>query len=334
MIGVLTAGSLIHYKTGQLRLLLFWISGAFALFWLRGLESRGHDVAAQLFWAILLAGLFAGLLAIFEWVLGLRLDSVVPGYSPAQLEFGTAFGRRASALSGHPLRLGTITMLGAVFATIALPLTTTRKERWLCWGALIACAGGLLTSGARGAWLAALVGIAGAVLTGRRIRLSEWRPIVTPALAIAVLVLATGLWSLAHERVSGGAFQPGSFGQRLAALTIFEKVWSRAVVWGVGLGGVAELTSAAGLRLPNLENEYLRLFLAAGILAPVSLVFLGMRRMFSAARQESYTGIAAVGGLLALFVNFATYNLFSWSMGPPLLIMLAVMALPRRLGNV
>jgi hypothetical protein len=101
-------------------------------------------------------------------------------------------------------------------------------------------------------------------------------------------------------------------------------------MFGVGLGGVAELTSAAGLVLPNLENEYIRLFLAAGVLAPMSLIFLGARRALSAARSPSYLGTAAVGGIMSLLVNLATYNLFSWSMGPALLTMLAVMSMPAR----
>ena len=105
--------------------------------------------------------------------------------------------------------------------------------------------------------------------------------------------------------------------------------WGRRIpVFGLGFGGATEVTARMGMLLPNLENEYLRFLLAAGVAGPLALLVTSVRRIRSAILLRSgLTRSASIGCLTALFVNMGTYNLFSWSVAPSLFVALSVAAL-------
>ncbi|MGE5178757.1 MAG: O-antigen ligase family protein [Bacteroidota bacterium] len=332
LILVLCGATLLHAAAGELRGVLFWIGAGLFLWWLRTEERENGDVHSQAADAILAAGAFGGMLAILAHVHVLDITRLLPGYEPNELEFTYQAGTRAPGLSGHPLRFGSLTMLAAIFAmpwAFEEGLSNQRRVGYI--GALGLSLGGLVLSGARGSWL----GMAVAVLVFALIRASTGssRTVLRIALygAVAGLLLwATGLWRLIESRLVGAASHPGSINQRRLVTEGIRYVWSQVPPFGVGFGGAAEMAMRMGLKLLNLENEYLRFFFTAGFAGPVCLLLLGFRRIGAALRTHpsSPIRVAAVCALSAVLVNVGTYNMFSWSMGPPLLAMLAFLVLP------
>jgi hypothetical protein len=146
---------------------------------------------------------------------------------------------------------------------------------------------------------------------------------------VGVAVGVTGVWHIVADRIVGESAHPGSFNQRLMALQAIASVWSRVPLLGVGFGGATRVVQDAGLSVPNIENEYLRLFLAAGLAGPVVLLAIGFRRLATLRRDKSLTDrISILAAMIGLLVDMATYNLFGWSFGPPLFFIVTVLALP------
>jgi hypothetical protein len=207
----------------------------------------------------------------------------------------------------------------------------SRDKRMPYAWALALSLGGLVLSGARGSWL----GIGVAIVLFSLIRIREgagrtvWR-IASYGVAGALLLWATGLWLLIEARLFGAAAHPGSINQRLLVVEGVKYVWSQVPLFGVGFGGAAEMGMRMGLRLLNLENEYLRFFFTAGFAGPTALLLLGARRMrlAIATLTQSPVRIAVLCSMPAVLVNIGTYNMFSWSMGPPLLAALVFLAMP------
>jgi hypothetical protein len=149
-------------------------------------------------------------------------------------------------------------------------------------------------------------------------------------LFVAALVWTSGAWRFFYERAIGSASHPASLEQRLQVLQAFAATWSQVPLLGLGFGGASEKTMAMGLRVLNIENEYIRLFLVGGWLAVVSLLLLALRRIYFAALQVKQHGRAvALAGWAGLLVNLATYNFFAWSFGPSLFYAFAVLSSPQ-----
>ncbi|HET9941365.1 MAG TPA: O-antigen ligase family protein, partial [Candidatus Eisenbacteria bacterium] len=188
---------------------------------------------------------------------------------------------------------------------------------------------GLVLSGARGAWLGLCLGAAAMVLVQRDP--SAMRRAVrlgAALLALAAITLLSGVGGFLYERIAGSASHPASWAQRYDALLAVASWGRRIPLIGLGFGGATELTARMGMLLPNLENEYLRFLLAAGVAGPLVLLVTGVRRIRSAIRLPSGpVRTAGIGCLTALFVNMGTYNLFSWSIAPSLFMALAVVTL-------
>ncbi len=323
---VLFAAAALHAGAGELRNLLFRATGILGVLWLRAQERWAPRLREQITWGIIAAGLAGSVVAVLDFLGVVRLDQLMPWYEPHELEFTYFLGQRASGLSGHPLRLGTLTMLSCLLA-MAMFLGTRSKSRGRA-GSVVAlgiCLVGLVLSGARGAWLGFAVGLVALVFAGRRS--SQSLPVgrILAGLGLlAILVWSTGLWRIISERLFGLASHPGSFLQRYQALLAVAELWTRIPILGVGFGGADEITQNVGLRLPNLENEYLRFLLTAGLAGPLAFLALGLRRIRLAHRSLGFPHRAAsISALVALFVNVATYNTFSWSVGPLLLYAVA-----------
>jgi hypothetical protein len=327
--GVLTASTLIHSATGELRGIVLWTGACLALYWIRAEAQGGRLSSRQVCLAIVAAGSISGLMAAVEFLGVLSLRSLIPGYEPNQLEFASALGLRASGLSGHPLRLGTLTMAASLLClTWLLDRKVRARTSAIVAAALAASLTGLVLSGARGAWLGFLVGLA--VLAALR-----WRAVASYAafraiaygMGISLFVWGSGLWTYVYERTSGVAFHAASIGQRLQALEAVLSIASRVPVTGVGFGGAANIAWIAGLKIPNLENEYLRFFLVAGLFGPCVLMLIGIRRVRSLlGSTRTVIGTSMLVTLAAVFANIATYNLFSWSSGPLLFFALCTVA--------
>jgi len=196
---------------------------------------------------------------------------------------------------------------------------------------------GLVLSGARGSWLGLAFGTAAIAIAGHpgsRARRG------VPALVGGIILLlgaawATGLLTVINERLFGTATSPGSFNQRFQALLAVGEASRRLPFLGVGFGGADEITRDVGLEIPNLENEYLRFFLAAGWIGPLALALLWIRRLVVArVVLPTLQGTAAIACLVGLAVNAGTYNMLSWSVGPTIVCAVAFLALPLPLAGV
>ena len=145
------------------------------------------------------------------------------------------------------------------------------------------------------------------------------------AVAVALggaLLWMSGLGYVITERLFGGASAPESIALRVRALWAIVDHWRDLPLLGVGPGRCAEVARQMGLRSGNLENEYVLALLSIGFIGPLTIALVGVRRFLlaRAAKPE-----AARGGYLAivvaLFINFGTYNLFSWSSGPAIVFL-------------
>jgi hypothetical protein len=329
---LLTATSLLHSQSGEIRGVLFWMSACLALYWLRAEERRCPGPAVQIENALIAAGALGGVLAILERTGAFHVSELVSLYQPATLDLGVGNGQRAVALSGHPLRLGSLTMLSSL---IGLARITHRDGDTRHRAATLAAIGlslaGLALSGARGSWLGFAVGCVLVVVLGDRSRLTR-RIFAGTAITVAVITVGwlTGAWEFFYARVIGTTSHPASLEQRLLVLDAVRQVWSQIPVFGLGFGGASDKVMAMGLRALNIENEYLRFFLAAGWLGPLSILVIGWRRIRSALDHgRSLRSVVAITALGALFVNMASFNLFAWSFGPAVLFAVAVLAMPR-----
>jgi hypothetical protein len=86
-----------------------------------------------------------------------------------------------------------------------------------------------------------------------------------------------------------------------------------------------------GLIVPNLENEYIISFFASGVMGPIALLVFGIRRLWLAwSRLPSPSASRSFAAISAILLNLATYNLFSWSAGPALVLAVAWLANPDR----
>jgi len=331
LVAVLVTATLLQARSGEVRGILFWAAAAMILCWLRAEERECRSVSAQIAVAIIAAGAISSMVAIVDFVGIVKASAVVPRYEPAQLDFADTLGLRASGISGHPLRLGTLSMVSSL-VTLSWLIERKGSDRYrtLALVAIAITLAGLVLSGARGSWVGFVVGYIAisSQRWGRAALRALWRSTILFA-GFGVLLLLTGLWPFVYERLFGSAFHPGSIGQRLAALQSVLIIWRDVPLFGVGFGGAVDLTQKAGLRLPNLENDYLRFFLTAGIVGPVSLLTIGVRRVLLALRDiPSWRRTAALAALLSLFVNIATYNLFSWSVAPALFFAVAMIGDP------
>jgi len=139
------------------------------------------------------------------------------------------------------------------------------------------------------------------------------------AVAIAGLLLASGLGFVVQERLVGNASTPVSIGQRIVALQSIFASLPALPFFGVGPGGAAEFLLRAGAVVPNIENEYLIALVTGGPLAMLALVLvvvIVIRIVFRQAKYAHDPGSLALW--VALSINLATFNIFSWSAGPPL----------------
>jgi O-antigen ligase len=312
---------------GGLREVGTWIAGALfalvvAISLAEGtLDARGPMLALVIVSAVLGLGAVLERLASAEVVTGL-----IPDYQPYVRTFAVGLGDRASSWAGHPLRLGTVTMLGCLSG---LHLLTHRAgSRMLLTAATLLGAGGLLLSGARGSWLGLAVG-AGMMVVGGGSRTIARRVVLAAVLVLAAYSLAslTGIDRLVVERIGGSAVDVGSLGQRADVLRIAWDVWREKPVLGHGLRALNDAIYARGLNLANYENEYLGMLFGAGVLgfAAFGVVLARTIRLgFSGLREPECA--ALVGLWLSAAVNIGTYNMFSWSAGPVLFLTLAVLA--------
>jgi O-Antigen ligase len=312
-----------NMEAGELRGLLFWAAALCCLLWVRSEEVSGVTSRPQILAAILGAGAVGGALAGVSHAGILDIGAILPGYQANDLEFSYMLGSRAVGLSGHPLRLGSLAMIASIVAISWLVDSESSQRRKVALGAMLGCSIlGLVLSGARGAWLALACGLV--VITFARQGFSVQTRVVrliTIGACCGALLWLSGATSLVYERMFGDAVHPLSLQQRLEALNGIRVIWSQVPLFGVGFGGTADITARMGMLLPHLENEYLRFYLTGGILAPLIFLVVGCRRIAGLWKERPSAHRTAMLGILSAFmVNVATYNFFSWSVGPSLFV--------------
>ncbi len=323
-VAVLLSGDL-----GGMREVVMWASGA-VLVW--GLASRVSEDSSALLRALgvsfMLVGAFMGLAAIAErYVGGAGVYSILAGYQPIVRDVGGSIGVRASSFAGHPLRLGTLEMLAVVSCVSGLA-SSSRSMQVCALLCLPVSSAGLVLSGARGAWLASAVGIAVYLALSWRGK-RQVAMVVTLAVSLTLVLTAasTPVGKYMLERISGSASQSTSIGQRLAVGAVAGRVIAERPVFGWGFRGSDSAVQAQGLRLANVENDYLGLAIAAGIPAVLLLIFGVVRSTLAILRVRTHGAAPYLGALIAaLAVNIGTYNMLTWSYGPAVLMLLLLLA--------
>jgi O-antigen ligase len=175
----------------------------------------------------------------------------------------------------------------------------------------------MLLSGARGSWLACVVGLAVLLIMSPIAQ----RPRAVRAMALLVTVAGTalyfsGLAELVVERVFGVAAHPLSLGQRVGVLGATLSLWSRSPVVGFGFGQYLDQVTSIGFVFSNTENEYVNFLLASGIVGFGLFLFVLGRTGVNLVRSRRQAGIAPIAALFAGWVVLiGTFNVFSWSAG-------------------
>ncbi len=307
---------LVNWSSGGVRQFSVLMAGVVFYAWVR---MVGEDPSEQRHAFMVVTAAVGGLQgfgALIERVAGRNLFvSLVPGYAPASKLFAYELGGRAVALAGHPLRLGTMCMIGVLASVALLRSAVSPLRRRLSVLALAGSTAGLLLSGARGAWLGVVVGFVVLILSSS-VRHS-FRLAVGLILGVVVLYLVaaqTGLLDLVQERLFGAAYRPASLAQRVNILTTAGSIWLRRPILGWGFGEYLDQVYAQGFRYSNTENEYVNALLATGLLGFVALMVTTIRTfvlLVLGRRMNRVPELAAV--FAALAVNIGTYNTFSWS---------------------
>jgi hypothetical protein len=143
--------------------------------------------------------------------------------------------------------------------------------------------------------------------------------LVITMLLAGILLWISGFGHVVFERLFGVASAPKSISLRVHVLQAIMDNWKKLPLLGVGPGRCSEFARQIGLRSGNLENEFILALLSIGVIGPLTMLLVGVRR-FLAARHTTLTASRApyMAIVAALFINLGTYNLFSWSNGPTL----------------
>ncbi|MBE0416993.1 MAG: O-antigen ligase family protein [Coriobacteriia bacterium] len=316
-VAALLASAAFGSGSGGLRQLGLLCLGSAVCIWARRADDDERAIRKAVLWAIAVVGAAQGGIATVQRVAPTSLfQDLLPSYEGTVHQFSLALGERATGLAGHPLRLGTVCMMGVV-ASASL-LTKGRKVRIPALAMLFSAGSGLLLSGARGAWLGALVGAA--VLTLLQLKHLSPRSVAmagASSAAAAVAAYATGAVRLLRERLFGGAQHPLSFQQRSQVLEVAKDALVEKPFFGHGFESVFERMYSSGLRLPNLENEYVALVLSSGVVGLAAFLVVAVRSVSSAARSLARDGdaLTLLSLAAALLINIGTYNTFSWTGG-------------------
>jgi len=310
----------VNSLTGGVRQAGMLVGGVLFYVWIRAASSPGEGTGQRLLRTVFFVGAAQGLLTIVERTMGARqFAALVPLYEPAFKDFTLALGSRATALAGHPLRLGVIEMT-ALIAGVALSRDSRGPQLAVRVGLIVLCAVGLVMSGARGAWLGAAIGVVAmlAVTPGKQSHRLAIRLSLGGVIAWAALQFL-GLLPLVYERLFGTAVRPASVGQRIGILGATLAIWLQRPILGYGFGTYLQEVFAQGFRFSNTENEYVNFLLAGGLLGLLAFGLVLVRALVLAWRSRRVPVAPALFGLLAAWAfDVGTFNAFSWSVAFPL----------------
>ncbi len=306
--------------TGGIRQAGMLVAGVLFYLWIRAASAPEENTARWLLQTVFFVGAIQGLLTIAERTLGARqFAALVPLYEPAFKEFTLTLGSRATALAGHPLRLGAIEMT-ALIAGVALSRDTRGPQLAVRVVLIVLCAVGLVSSGARGAWLGAVIGVIAmlAVTPGKQSHRFAIRLSIGGALAWVALEFLD-LFPLVYESLFGTAVRPASVGQRVGVLGATLAIWLQRPLLGYGFGTYLQEVFAQGFRFSNTENEYVNFLLAGGLLGFLAFGLVLARALIMSWRFRRVPVAPALFGLLAAWAfDIGTFNTFSWSAAFPL----------------
>lgn len=328
----------IHLDKGAVRGAIFWAAGGAVSVWL-AIERSESDSRALggIESALCIAGAVSGGVGVLEHLGVFDPTTLIPFYEGTIDSFSYLLGVRAVGLSGHPLCLGTMTMLATVI--LLSRLVSDYPSRRPTLGALtfLGCSfTGLIVSGARGSWIAALFGLFAAVTTAIvRSRAIPLHRLIRLALLIGgllAILVVSGFGQLVFERTMGSAVAPASIDQRVAAThSVLEAVPDIPLI-GVGPGAMNQYMLRWGLVVPNLESEYLIALVGFGPIGLALLVACAIVLWTRALGIGRHSGnLVPLAAITAFLVNLATFNLLSWSAGAVLLAVLSFLCvLPQR----
>ena len=250
---------------GGLRQALMLVAGVLFYFWARASHEPGSDTRPHFVRMLLYVGIFQGAASVAERALGpAAFASLVPTYAPAFKDFSLALGSRATSLAGHPLRLGALEMSGLI-AGIGLMRGTHGRDRTAAWVSIGVCALGLLLSGARGAWLGALVGVIALLVITPAAESHKVAFRLGVASVVGWIALdSLGVVGIVQEQLFGSASRPASVAQRIGVLAST----SRGLDGGRSRAMDSERTwrrfMLRDYRFSNTENEYINFVLSGG----------------------------------------------------------------------
>lgn len=312
--------------TGAARAGGLWFAGLVTYTAILTARRKYDELPWTLLLTVALTSAAVSILVLVNTVGGPALWDAIPGYEPTTRILDGTWNRPYATL-GHPLRLGTLTVLGSL---AALGLVRVRRHLITALFTLAVCMPVMVLTAARGAWLAFAVGALAALAMSTRL---SWRSKIGVLAACVALVTMVAVYaggaSLILDRLTGRFSDPTSFGQRSAVVAAVPSLAASRPVFGHGFSTYTNAMLATGLASPNIENEYAGFLVKGGLAvlaAFITLVALVLLRMYRLRESPSVMALAPL--FLALLVSMATYNLFDWTAMPVVFCAIIAAAAP------
>jgi hypothetical protein len=308
---------------GTARVLSVWILAGLTYWWTKARIATTPDVKESIYSVAIFAGVFQSVSGFVQAAVGTPALQSLPGYVPIVRQFGVDIGQRLTGFAGHPLRLGTITMIAALLVVDRL-LEGGRGpwERALLGLALLGTTFVCIMSGARGAWLGLAAGVIVLVVASALRGHLARRPAAVLTVGASFLLAWLAFGNLIWTRLFGSTLAADSLRQRLDVFEVSRTALQHPSLLGRGFTGFLDDIYASGLISANVENEYIVTYLGGGLVLGVALLVLAADAVWTAVRSlKTEAGVGAAAMVVALVINIGTYNAFSWTIGPALLLL-------------
>ncbi len=228
---------------------------------------------------------------------------------------GSSPGARAQVFNMNPNELGTTLAIAAVLL-LGLSLDGSRLRRLLCLAGLSVVTAGLVLTWSRGAWVAAVLGVAVLIaLTERRLL---WHALLAAALVLGVAAPALGpRWAHHVGRIREVAVAEGPF-SRIAIWRLAQEIVSDHPVLGTGLSTFQFVYeryrqgTTAAPNAPVAHNLFLQFAAETGVVGLVALLFFLTAGVLAVTRwhtrgppgsKERRLSATAFAALVALLVH-------------------------------
>lgn len=243
----------------------------------------------------------------------------------------TGIEDRYSRIHGHPIPFGNLSLLLGVWLLVGVFFFSQTWNSWQKWSMFFLGIGGLLASaysGTRGGWIAIpmilLLMWKWRLLVVRHLLLLVFFVIIVVLLAFSFdntisKRLSSAVFEVRELWITGGSFDGGSIGSRLAFWQVAWQAFLSSPIWGIGIGEFYAFkmqlveSGALGGHLASFKHahsEYFSILSNQGALGVLifGLWFIWLWKVFSRAsqsinREQRIVGI--LGGLmLVAYLDF------------------------------